>query len=86
MNAVSFSCVPLAASILKRRNGFSKLLERMLLALAVGTLLGDAIIHIIPEHPNATGLLLGIYLFFVLERFLQHFHSGHGHSHDVVGK
>tara|TARA_Y100000031_G_scaffold101393_2_gene111205 strand:+ start:8313 stop:9110 length:798 start_codon:yes stop_codon:yes gene_type:complete len=56
-------------------------------ALAVGALLGDAFIHLIPEafeksaNILVTSLLIigGILLFFILEKFL-HWHHWHGHE------
>ncbi len=56
-----------------------------LVSLAVGALLGDVFIHLIPEayaetvNPTLTSLLIigGILIFFVLEKFL-HWHHHHG--------
>ena len=57
----------------------------LLVALSVGALFGDVFIHIIPEvfesSPNviltSTYILLGILIFFVLEKFL-HWRHAHG--------
>jgi zinc and cadmium transporter len=62
----------------------------LFVSLATGALLGDALIHLIPESfeelsASIVGLLVitGILLFFVLEKFL-HWHHYHG-SEDQAG-
>lgn len=67
----------------------------MLVSLAVGALLGDAFIHIIPEtfesgaSPTLISLLIiiGIIIFFIIEKFLHWHHHGqdpeHHHVHPV---
>lgn len=60
-----------------------------LVSLAAGSLLGDVLFHLIPEIFNLHGdylrncalILTGVFVFFVGERVLQHYHHGHGHSH-----
>jgi len=54
------------------------------ISLAIGALLGDAFIHIIPEAfksrlgPSLAGLLVivGIFLFFIIEKFIHWHHHG----------
>lgn len=62
----------------------------VLVSLAVGALFGDAIIHLIPSALKNTDssalvsffVLLGVIVFFVLEKFLHwHHHPDHTHSH-----
>jgi zinc and cadmium transporter len=67
----------------------------ILISVAVGALLGDALIHLIPEalekssSPSLTSVLVigGILLFFVLEKFLHWHHHGEdkeeNHIHPV---
>jgi zinc and cadmium transporter len=69
------------------KQSFLKKITFFLVSLSVGALFGDAIIHLIPEAFNeidntATAslfVLIGIMLFFVLEKFLRWQHS-HGHQ------
>ncbi len=74
-----------------------KLLKKyvfILVSLAVGALLGDAFIHLIPEAfeqiGNPTNLALaivgGIFIFFVLEKFLHwHHHGIEDHAPHPIG-
>ncbi len=63
-----------------------------LVALSAGALLGDVFIHILPEVFSTRGeitktaslMLLGVLVFFILERFLRHHHS-HAHAHEPEG-
>ena len=67
-------------------------------SLALGALLGDAFLHLIPEsfenlEPTLASMLViaGIFLFFILEKFLHWHHhevdeENHDHSHHHVGK
>jgi zinc and cadmium transporter len=64
----------------------------ILVSLAVGALLGDAFIHIIPEafevSANATTtalcIIAGILIFFIIEKFLHWHHHGEDLEHDHV--
>jgi len=60
-----------------------------LVSVAVGAMLGDAFVHLIPEAFEATNepitvsllIIAGMLLFFILEKFL-HWHHSHG-EHDI---
>jgi zinc and cadmium transporter len=66
-----------------------------LVSLAVGALLGDAFIHLIPEAFNkggnqtliSVGIIVGIFIFFVLEKILHwhHHHDLENHSSHPLG-
>lgn len=67
----------------------------VLVSFAVGALLGDAFIHLIPEaftgeaSPMRSSLLIlgGMLLFFLLEKFLRHRHGLlHRHHHPAEGE
>ncbi|HEX5774907.1 MAG TPA: ZIP family metal transporter [Candidatus Paceibacterota bacterium] len=80
------SIVSLAGVVtLSWNDRFLKASVFVLVSLAVGALLGDAFLHLIPEafeeasNPTALSLAIigGLLLFFVLEKFL-HWHHHHG--------
>lgn len=64
-----------------------------LIALAAGSLIGDAVLHLIPESfeaiadERAFGLtvILGIVLFFILERYLRWHHAHHASEEEHEG-
>ena len=64
----------------------------LLISLAVGALFGDALVHLLPEAFEASSspamtsfyVILGILLFFVLERFLHWHHEHRAHSVNPV--
>ena len=67
----------------------------LLVSLAVGALLGDAFIHLIPEVFEtggnsillSIGIIIGIFIFFVLEKILHwhHHHDFENHSSHPIG-
>jgi zinc and cadmium transporter len=69
------------------KQSFLKKITFFLVSLSVGALFGDAIIHLIPQAFSEIGnastaslsILIGIMLFFVLEKFIRWHHS---HEHD----
>jgi len=75
---------------------FLKKILMFLVSFSAGALLGDAFIHLLPElvEENGFGLsislyvLLGIIIFFIVEKFLHWHHchhssDGHEHSHHI---
>ncbi|MCI0620001.1 ZIP family metal transporter [Candidatus Wolfebacteria bacterium] len=77
------------ALTLRLRDRVLKRLVFILVGLSVGALLGDVFIHLLPElfegasdvlYSSLT-VLLGIMLFFVLEKFLRWHHSHEVHEH-----
>lgn len=82
---------------LSLRDDLLKKYIHLFISLAIGALLGDAFIHLIPEaflkstNSEATSLLiiLGILIFFILEKFLHwHHHTEDKDNHEIhpVGK
>lgn len=78
------------------REAFLRRVLPLLVSFAVGALLGDALLHILPELAEDGGLTTGISMsivasivfFFVLEKFIHVHHRldspGDGHIHPVV--
>jgi zinc and cadmium transporter len=87
------SCVSLIGIIaLSIRESLLHRSLSFLVSLAVGALFGDAIIHLLPEtfasfdtpQLAAFFVIVGIVLFFTLEKFLHwHHHHGPEHAHEV---
>jgi len=71
-----------------------KMIDRMV-SFAIGVLMSTAFLHLLPEavhsqadtHDLFATLLVGIFLFFILQKFMllrhshHHEHDGHGHEH-----
>jgi zinc and cadmium transporter len=82
--------------VLVARETFLRRILHLLIGLAVGALLGDALIHILPELAEEGGLITGISLtvvgsilfFFLLEKFIHLHHQlrspGQGHIKPVA--
>jgi zinc and cadmium transporter len=70
--------------LIQNRGFISGKLLNSLSAFAAGALLGDVVIHILPSLPNSAydqlQVLIGVLLFFSLDRLLAHDHS-HSESH-----
>jgi zinc and cadmium transporter len=84
-------------SILSIKEELIKKYIFLLVSLAVGALLGDAFIHLIPEAFETSAnhitvslrIIGGILIFFILEKFMHwHHHGDDTHHHDIhpVGK
>ncbi len=93
LSVVAVSLVSLAGVFtLSIREDKIKKYVFILVSLAVGALLGDAFIHLIPEafesseNPTMVSLLIiaGILAFFVLEKFLHWHHHGEDTEEDHV--
>ncbi|MDP2874118.1 MAG: ZIP family metal transporter, partial [bacterium] len=91
------SVIPLSAILTVKISSESlKKITLYLVSFAVGGLFGDAFIHLLPEAYEALGanlrtslyIILGILLFFVLEKFLRwrhcHIPTSQNHPHPMV--
>ncbi len=73
--------------------GFLKRILATLVGLAAGALIGDAVIHLIPEaleglantNTFAVAVLAGIIVFFALEGYLRWHHAHHGFEDEHAG-
>src|SRR5688572_27609979 len=78
VSLVSFVGVMILAVTTKKQEGFVSLF----VGLAIGALIGDVVIHLLPESYDFLGLsasllfLSGFLVFFAMEKFL---HWRHGH-------
>ena len=93
LSVVAVSLVSLAGVFtLSIREEIIKRYVFMLVSLAVGALLGDAFIHLIPEAFESSNnsimvsllIISGILVFFVLEKFLHWHHHGEDTEEDHV--
>lgn len=89
--AIACSAVTVSLTAVSFAAGGNSLLQTpqtlsILVALAIGSLIGDVAFHLIPDaftNPKMAGpgFFLGIFVFLVGERILQQHHTGHGHEH-----
>ncbi|MSU60591.1 MAG: ZIP family metal transporter [Candidatus Staskawiczbacteria bacterium] len=78
-------------SLLAFKEEFIKKYIFAFISLAVGALLGDAFIHLIPEALESASspalisvlIIAGILIFFIIEKFLHWHHHGEDHVHPV---
>ncbi|MBP6945925.1 MAG: ZIP family metal transporter [Candidatus Pacebacteria bacterium] len=85
ISAVSLVSFAGIAAFSMREEMMKKMLF-ILVGLAAGTLIGDAVIHLIPEALEKIGderafglaLLTGVVVFFILEKYLRWHHAHHG--------
>lgn len=75
-------------SLLFLKDAWLKKIVLILIGVSVGSLFGDVFVHLLPEayETDSTitpsiGILLGIIIFFILEKFI---HWRHSHGDDVV--
>jgi len=92
VSLISFSGIVLLVA----RESFLRRIIPVLISFAVGALLGDALLHLLPELAEEGGLTTGISLvviagilgLFVLEKFIHLHHAlgapAHGHLHPVA--
>ena len=70
------------------RSGLAERISRVAAPFAAGALLGTAFIDLLPEAAEGAGpavtvwALVGMLVFFFLERFVHEFHHQHLHAHD----
>lgn len=93
LGALLISIVPLVLTFFY--NPDNRTLNSILISLAVGCLLGDAVFHLLPEmlsidfhqhRPTMNSLFAGILMFFALEQYLQIYHGGHAHNNHGQGE